>query len=90
MVDDMLIKSSVYSEIFWYFIDHLKNKIEKNEQFEIQKVMIILYNWSCHKSKMIEQKLKILRYKIMFLPLYSQSLIPIELVFGYLKITIKS
>ena len=34
-------------------------------------------------------KTKTLRYKIMFLPAYSPSLAPIELIFGYLKIILK-
>ena len=38
----MLIKTSVDSEIFWYFIDHLQNWIEKNEQFGFQKCWLHL------------------------------------------------
>ena len=85
----MLTNYSIDSEIFWYFIDNLRNWIEKSEWFGFQKAMITLDNWPCHRSKKTLQKLKTLRYKIMFLPAYSPSLAPIELIFGYFKMILK-
>ena len=77
----------------WTFIEFLKMIsywIHSNDQSENKNVMILLDNWSIHRSKLSIEHIKTTPFKFMFLPHYTPSLAPIELVFAKLKQTVSN
>ena len=57
-----------------------------NDKFGSKKNLnVILDNCPYHKSKKAIEYLKTLKLKLYFLPPYSPSLAPIELMFGWIK-----
>ena len=53
--------------------------------FSKQEMLIVLDNWSIHKSKEVMQKLKQISNKITYLPAYTPQFTPIELWFSKIK-----
>ena len=81
----MLTNSTTNSEIFNHYLIKMNDWINKNKLFGYSKVIILLNNWPYHKSKRTIDKIKNINLNLMFLPPYSPSLAPIELIFGLIK-----
>ena len=81
----MLSNSTTNSEIFTHYLIKMNDWINKNNMFGYSKAFILLDNWPYHKSKRTLDKLKRIKMNLMFLPPYSPSLAPIELIFGLIK-----
>ena len=80
-----LTNQTTDSNKFKLFLDKLNEWIKTNESFQKQEVLIVLDNWSIHKSKEVMQKLKQISNKIAYLPAYTPKFAPIELWFSKIK-----
>ena len=80
-----MLDETIDSTKFVWFIKILHNWIVSNDNFGYNEVMILLDNWSFHKSSTSASLLIELRYKITYLPLYSPDFAPIEMFFSILK-----
>ena len=80
-----LTNETADSNKFKLFLDKLNEWIIINESFQKQEVLIVLDNWSIHKSKEVMQKLKQISNKIPYLPAYTPQFAPIELWFSKIK-----
>ena len=86
----MLTPSTVNSDIFVLFVDRLKELIEEWNRFDYANFILILDNWSSHRSSKSKQKLRELRYLVAFLPQYSPQLAHVELAFSIVKRQLKN
>ena len=81
------LNKTLDSNIFIEFLKMIEHWILSNNQTEESKVIILLDNWSIHKSEKSVQYMRQTPFRYMFLPHYSPTLAPIELVFAKLKKT---
>ena len=81
----MLTNETIDSTKFIVFIENLNWWLIDHSNFNYSNVLIILDNWSIHKSKETLFKLKKINWKIIYLPAYSPMLAPVEMYFGILK-----
>ena len=81
----LLCNCSVDSNKFTWLIKIIKNKLNKHNNFELNKVEILLDNCSYHKSNETLSLPRKLRYKINFILTYSPEFSPIEMCFSLLK-----
>ena len=70
---------------FWHFIIKLNNWIFDNKKFGYDNVLLIMDNWSSHKSKSTINTLKELDFRVNFLPIYSPDLANVEMCFAFIK-----
>ena len=70
---------------FSTFIEHLENWLKENHYFEIYDILLIMENWSIHKTKAIKDKLANWNLNVLFLPCYTPQWAPIESCFGIIK-----
>ena len=80
-----MLDETIDSTKFVWFIKILHNWIVSNDNFGYNEVMILLDNWSFHKSSTSASLLIELRYKITYLPVYSPDFAPIEMFLSILK-----
>ena len=73
------------SSSFIEFVWKLREWIQNEAKLEPNKIVIILDNWSIHKSKKSIEALLTLGWKIIFLVPYSPEWAPVELLFNTLK-----
>ena len=81
----MVTDSMFDSNRFALFLQHLFKWIEDNKNFGFSEVMVIMDNWSIHKSANVRTLLKKQKITIAFIPPYSPHLAPIEMYFGLFK-----
>ena len=81
----MLTNETINSHKFRLFLRQLHRWLKNNEWFEFDDVLILMDNWSIHKSGEVRTTLLQTNYKIMFLPAYTPQWVPIEKWFGILK-----
>ena len=67
------------------FIKIFHNWTISNNYFGYNEVLILLDNWSFHKSSTSISLLKTLGYTVAFLPAYRPDFAPIEMCFSLLK-----
>ena len=79
------IKSRLNSDSFIDFILKLEDWIEQRNIRNGREIIVILDNCSIHRSKVTKEALKETKIKFWYLPQYSPSLAPVELVFAQLK-----
>ena len=72
------------------FLDNLKQWLQKNNKFNYSKILILLDNWSIHKSKETVRKLNKMKVKTLYLPPYSPNFAPVEEFFGIMKMKIRN
>ena len=77
--------NTIDSWIFIHFITSLNNWIVSQKLFEYNEVIYIMDNCPSHKSKATISIFNRLHLKVIFLPVYSPNLAPIELWFCYIK-----
>ena len=58
------------------------------KNFKYDEVIIILDNWSVHKSKLTQKLLQRLSYKVFYISAYSPEFAPVEMSFSLLKRTL--
>ena len=66
-----MISQTSDSNKFSLFLDKINEWIIANKKFQKQEVLLVLDNWSIHKSKEVMQKLKQISNKVTYLPAYS-------------------
>ena len=81
----MLTNETINSQKFILFLTQLHRLLKNNEWFEFKDVLILLDNWSIHKSAEVQTRLLQMNHKVMFLPAYTPQWAPIENWFGILK-----
>ena len=85
----MLTNSTINSKLFGHFINKMNAWITDNQNFNFRKIVMILDNWSYHRSAKVLKKLQNMGVGIMYLPAYSPWLAPVELTFSYIKHLLK-
>ena len=80
-----LVKGTNNSEIFLKFLERMIKELQVNWDIWIHRWMILLDNWSIHKSKLITDYLKKWKAKVYFIIPYSPELAPIEMFFSKVK-----
>ena len=85
----MLTNDKTNSKIFIHFIIKLNKWLESNNMFEYKYIHLHLDNCPYHKSMETIDYFRRTSMKIFFLPPYSPSLAPIEMVFGWIKYMLK-
>ena len=80
-----LVTWTIDSTLFYQFLIVLWNWIEKSDVFLDKDIMMILDNWSSHRSNLVKGFMTKSRYKMCFLPPYSPHLAPVEEIFRTLK-----
>ena len=86
----LLTNHTSNSDIFELFLNKLNDWIATNDNFQGKEVLIVMDNWSIHKSKQIMQKLKYMKWKVAFLPAYTPLFAPIEMWFSRIKQILRS
>ena len=81
----MLASNTIDSMSFIWFINILSNWLKSNDNFEYNDVVIMLDNWSVHKSQLSQNFIKKHTFKILYIPAYSPELAPVEMSFSLLK-----
>ena len=66
-------------------MNKLNQWLLNNSYFGYKKVIISLDNWSFHESKATKNNLSLFDATFMYIPPYSPTLTPVELIFGFLK-----
>ena len=84
------LKSRLNSRSFIDFLSRLDDWIQNYLMKDDRNIVLILDNWSIHRSKETRIKMKQSRKKIWFIPPYSPSLAPVELAFAQLKRYVKT
>ena len=85
----MLTNDKTNSKIFIHFTIKLNKWLESNNMFEYKCIHLYLDNCPYHKSMETIDYFRRTSMKIFFLPPYSPSLAPIEMVFGWIKYMLK-
>ena len=80
-----MLDETVNSLKFIWFIKIFHNWTISNNYFGYNEVLILLDNWSFHKSSTSISLLKTLGYAVAFLPVYSPDFAPIEMCFSLLR-----
>ena len=81
----MISNATTNTQVFFYFLNRMIEWLIKNNKFGFKNINLILDNCPYHKSKEAIKNMQKLPIKIYFLPPYSPSLAPIELMFGWIK-----
>ena len=81
----MLTNESINSIKFLSFLSSLSNWLKNNKDFNYNKTLTILDNWSIHKWNNVKQMLSKINTKVMYLPAYTPQFAPIEMWFAMLK-----
>ena len=85
----LITNNTVNSIKFVVFLENLKQWLRNNNNFNYSDVLLLLDNWSIHKSRESIKKLKKINAKILYLPPYSPNFAPVEEFFGIMKMKIK-
>ena len=81
----LLSSTTSNSNKFDSFLDKLNYWLTANKIFQKKEVLILLDNWSIHKTAQIFQKFKEINYNVIFLPAYTPQFAPIEMWFSMIK-----
>ena len=79
------INETIDSQHFIWFLKILNQWLDSNNNFGYSKVILMLDNWSFHKSSLSKRLLLKLWYTIVYLPAYSPNFAPIEMWFSMIK-----
>ena len=85
----LLLNQAMNSEIFSEYISRFNSWIKENNMFGFKNLIIMLDNWSSHRSKNNLKLLETLGHQVAFLPAYSPQFAPIEMWFNYIKQILK-
>ena len=85
-----ITNTTINSEKFLMFIEHLKDWLKKSHYFELYDVLLIMDNWSIHKTTRVKNRLSAANIKVLFLPWYIPQWAPIESWFGIMKKKLRS
>ena len=85
----LITNNTVNSIKFVVFLENLKQWLRNNNDFNYSDILLLLDNWSIHKSIESIKKLKKIDAKILYLPSYSPNFAPVEEFFGIMKMKIK-
>jgi transposase len=80
-----VMRCNVNSEVFLNYCSDLVDFLKANSGWAMNKIGLILDNWSYHRSKSVRRYLGETGLNIYFLPAYSPDLAPVELFFGWAK-----
>ena len=70
---------------FLWFINILDSWLKYKNNFKYEEIMLILDNWSFHKSLQTREILLKLKYLVVYLPVYSPDFAPIKMWFSYIN-----
>ena len=82
-----LLNLRLNSSSFIEFLKILRLWINLHYEIDENRVLILLDNWPVHRGKLSIEYMKTTPNKYMFLPYYTPSLAPIELIFAKMKRT---
>ena len=85
-----ITNTTINSEKFLMFIEHLEYWLKKSHYFELYDVLLIMDNWSIHKTTHVKNRLSAANIKVLFLPWYTPQWAPIESWFGIMKNKLRS
>ena len=80
-----ITNTTINSEKFLMLIEHLEDWLKKSHYFELYDVLLIMDNWSIHKTTRAKNRLSAENIKVLFLPWYTPQWVPIESLFGIIK-----
>ena len=81
----LLSNETIDSKKFWLFLENLNSWLNKNKNFGFSETLLLLDNWSIHKSKITKEVLWRINTNVLYLPAYSPDFAPIEMWFSILK-----
>ena len=82
-------QNTINSILFFQFLIVLCNWVEKLDIFQEKEILMILDNWSSHRSHRVQEFMADCRIKLCFIPPYSPHLAPVEQIFRTLKNRLK-
>ena len=77
--------TKINSQKFKNFLDNLHKWLKDHLFFGYDDVIVVLDNWSIHKTVEVKKKLSKIWAKTIYLPPYSPQFAPIETFFGIFK-----
>ena len=81
----LLTNATIDSMKFWLFLENLNSWINKNKMFGFSEALLLMDNWSIHKSKITKTTLWEINSKVLYLLVYRPGFSPIEMWFSILK-----
>ena len=81
----LISNETINSIKFMLFLDHLHSWLKSFNNFGYDEVLLILDNWSYHKSNVCKHRLIWCSFKVLYLPPYTPQWAPIENGFGLIK-----
>ena len=79
------LKERLNSEGFIEFMRMVEFWVDIYWQKENKRILVLLNNYSIHRSKMAVEYMKTTKFRYIFLPHYTPSLAPVELIFEKIK-----
>ena len=67
------------------FLNRLNYWLSQNNRFEKKEILVILDNWSIHKTVEVVQKILEINWNVIFLPAYTPQFSQIEMWFSKIK-----
>ena len=86
----LITNSTINSRKFIVFLENLKQWLQKDSTFNYSNILILLDNWSIHKSKETVRKLNKMKVKTLYLSPYSPNFALVEEFFGIMKMKIRN
>ena len=86
----LMLNQTTNSEIFSEYICKFNDWINENNYFGFKNLIIMLDNWSIHRSWNNLRLMKTMEHQIVFIPAYSPQFAPIEMWFNYVKQILKN
>ena len=81
----MLTDETINSEKFIKFIDHFECWLRLNSYFEEYNILLLLDNWSIHKTSKVKEKLLEANITVLYLSWYTPQWAPVEWCFAIMK-----
>ena len=82
---DFVIDKTIDSETFNWFLKSMDSWLKSNNLFEYTRALIILDNWSIHKSNSAKWLFRKMKYLVFYIPPYSPNFAPVEMCFSIIK-----
>ena len=81
----LVINETISSDNFTWFIKIMVNWLKSHSYFGYSQVMILLDNWSIHRSKVTKTLFEKINFITWYIPVYSPDFAPVEMWFSLIK-----
>ena len=82
---NFVINETINSENFMWFLKIMNSWLESNNLFGYSRALIILDNWSIHKSSNTKSLFKKMKHLVFYIPPYTPDFSPVEMSFSLIK-----